>query len=269
MSEERLGGGRSTAGVVRVGETVHRPAGPWTPTIHAYLRHLRAAGFTAAPEVHGMDARGREVLSYIPGETWGDWIDPDEPKSELVTPRVWPAATRSDETLAQIGALYARLNDASRGFRPQRPIWREYELPMRDGEVVGHGDTGPWNVVYRGASPVGLIDWDGARPARPIEHLAWVAWHFVPLTSDEELRIHGFTPPFRTAERLRILCDGYGLRERDALVDALGRVKQLSPMSLRYWQPLRPRIAARWLRSVVIDLEWLEGHEPALRAALA
>src|SRR5713226_6160740 len=97
MQEERLGGGRSTAGVVRVGDTIHRPTGPWTPTIHAYLRHLRAAGFTSAPDVLGIDERGREVLSYIDGETWGDHIDPDEPKTDLVTIRSWPEQTRSDE----------------------------------------------------------------------------------------------------------------------------------------------------------------------------
>src|SRR5438046_5883406 len=92
-SEQRLGGGRSSVGVVRIGDTVHRPTGPWTPTIHAYLRHLRAAGFTASPEVLGIDEKGREVLTYIPGDTWGDHIDPDEPKTDLVTVRIWPDAT--------------------------------------------------------------------------------------------------------------------------------------------------------------------------------
>lgn len=46
----------------RASVTVRREAGPWTPTIHAYLRHLRASGFTAAPEVLGLDERGREIL---------------------------------------------------------------------------------------------------------------------------------------------------------------------------------------------------------------
>ena len=39
-----LEGGTLTA-VVRVGDTVRRGPGPWTPTIHAFMRHLRAAGF--------------------------------------------------------------------------------------------------------------------------------------------------------------------------------------------------------------------------------
>ncbi len=46
--EVPLTGGDMTA-VVRVGDTVRRTAGPWTPAVHALLRHLRAAGFTQIP----------------------------------------------------------------------------------------------------------------------------------------------------------------------------------------------------------------------------
>lgn len=268
MSEVRLGGGRGTTGVVRVGETVHRPTGPWTPTIHAYLRHLRSNGFSAAPDVLGFDEQGREVLTYIAGETWGDTIDPDEPKTELVVPRPWPPATRSEETLAAIGALVRRLHDASRGFRPYQPVWHEYEIPMRDDEIVCHGDVGPWNLVYRGSAPVGIIDWDNACPARPVEDLARTAWHVVPLAPDDVLAVHGFAPPYRTAERLRILVDAYGLVGRTTFVDVLALTKQLSPMSLRYWQPLSARGAAAWLRVVVRDLEWLTSASGDLQRAL-
>ena len=66
MQEIPLAGGSMTA-VVRVGDTVRRAAGPWTPTIHALLRHVRAAGFTAAPEPLGLDEQGREILSFLPG----------------------------------------------------------------------------------------------------------------------------------------------------------------------------------------------------------
>ncbi|WP_406474882.1 hypothetical protein [Streptomyces platensis] len=33
--EQPLAGGNVSAGVVRVGDTVRRPAGPWTPAVHA------------------------------------------------------------------------------------------------------------------------------------------------------------------------------------------------------------------------------------------
>ena len=54
-----IGGNTST--VVRVGDTVRRNVGPWTPAVHALLRHLEYIGFTGAPRVLGLDERGREV----------------------------------------------------------------------------------------------------------------------------------------------------------------------------------------------------------------
>src|SRR5256884_8900785 len=61
-----LGGNTST--VVRVGDTVRRNVGPWTPAVHALLRHLEYVGFTGAPRALGLDERNREVLSYLDGE---------------------------------------------------------------------------------------------------------------------------------------------------------------------------------------------------------
>jgi hypothetical protein len=40
---------------VRVGGAVHRPVRPWTPAVHAVLRHLAAAGYDGAPRVLGVD----------------------------------------------------------------------------------------------------------------------------------------------------------------------------------------------------------------------
>src|SRR5438874_2138446 len=69
MAEELpLGGNLNDA--VRVGNTVRRRAGPWTPAVHALLRFLEAEGFPA-PRARGMDEKGREVLDYIEGEAYG------------------------------------------------------------------------------------------------------------------------------------------------------------------------------------------------------
>jgi len=45
------GGGRSV--VRRRGDLVIRDAGPWTPAVHALLRHLEDVGFSAAPRLVG------------------------------------------------------------------------------------------------------------------------------------------------------------------------------------------------------------------------
>ena len=56
--------------VVRQGQIVYRPSGPWTPAIHSLLRHLRQTGFTSIPEIigSGCNENGQEMLSYIEGE---------------------------------------------------------------------------------------------------------------------------------------------------------------------------------------------------------
>ena len=268
MTEEQpLGGGRSTT-VSRVGDSVRRETGPWTATVHAYLRHLRAAGFVGAPEVLGLDEHGREILRFIEGTTMGDALDPREPKTEMVTIRPWSAAIRSDRALAGVGRLLRDLHDAARGFRPATPVWREHDAPMATDEIVTQGDAGPWNVVFRGEDPVAFIDWDNARPQRPLLDLAGAAWHFIPLGDDDHLRASGFAAPFRRGERLRVLGDAYGVTDHAALLDALSEVKQGWPAKLRYWQPLRPSVAARFLRGCAEDLDWLERNRQDLASHL-
>lgn len=77
--EQPLVGGRSSEGVVRIGESVHRPSGPWTETVHAFLRHIRAKGFEGAPEPLGFDESGREVLTFIRGEVLATPQNPSDP----------------------------------------------------------------------------------------------------------------------------------------------------------------------------------------------
>ncbi|MCO5245272.1 MAG: hypothetical protein M9927_15865 [Anaerolineae bacterium] len=47
-SGEALPGG-NMSGVWRIGDTVRREAGPWTPQVHRLLEHLRSQGITFVP----------------------------------------------------------------------------------------------------------------------------------------------------------------------------------------------------------------------------
>lgn len=215
-----------------------------------------------------MDERGREILRFIEGTTIGEALDPNEPKTEMVTIRAWPVAIRSDRALAGIGRMLRQLHEAARDFRPAAPVWREYDAPMAADEVVTQGDTGPWNVVYRGEDPIAFIDLDSSRPQRPLIDLAGAAWHCIPLGDDEHVRKHGFTPPFRLGERLRIFSDAYGVTDQDALLDALSEFKQRWPATLRWWQPMRPSLAAKFLRGCAEDLDWLAQNREGLASHL-
>jgi phosphotransferase family enzyme len=196
--EETLTGGNVGA-MSKVGDTVRRGTGPWTPAVHALLRHLERVGFDGAPRERGKDERGREVLSFVPGET------PDRASPEAVTERV----------LAEVGRLLRRYHQAARGFTlPAGISWHHQGLPGAR-TVVCHNDVSPRNTVFRCGRPVAFLDWDLASPSPPTWDLAQVAWQFVPLSDDAGCAKNGWSSPPDRARRLRVLCDGYGLLERD------------------------------------------------------
>jgi phosphatidylglycerophosphate synthase len=63
-----MAGGRTTSGVVRVGDTICRPLRAQSPFVHQLSNHLESNGFRGAPRFLGIDERKREILSFIPGD---------------------------------------------------------------------------------------------------------------------------------------------------------------------------------------------------------
>ncbi|KZE89871.1 aminoglycoside phosphotransferase family protein [Microbacterium sp. TNHR37B] len=166
MTEEHaLTGGNSTA-VVRVGETVRREAGPWTPAVHTLLRTLRAVGIDAVPEPIGFDDRGREVLSFLPGEV-GAYPLP----GWLWDPRI----------LDDAGALLRRVHEASVPLVGQDLSWRSRAEPA---EVICHNDAAPYNMTFSGGRLTGLFDFDMAGPGPRLRDLSYLAYRLAPLAED-------------------------------------------------------------------------------------
>lgn len=71
-SDGPLDGGNMNV-VLCEGDTVVRNAGPWTPTVHRYLRYLYVAGIDWVPRpvetMLGADGEpNRERLSYLHGD---------------------------------------------------------------------------------------------------------------------------------------------------------------------------------------------------------
>jgi Phosphotransferase enzyme family len=192
------GGNVST--VVRVGDTVRRNAGPWTPSVHALLRHLEQAGFTGSPRALGMDTQGREVLSYLAGEC-----------GEYPLKPYWV----TDEALVTVATMLRMFHDAQAGFRPPTgAVWRSFGPPPPDAEVICHHDAAPHNVIWRPDGTLAMIDFDLASPGARIYDVAYAAWTWVPLFSDRDSVTLGWHRPDRP-RRLRLFADAYGLIPRD------------------------------------------------------
>lgn len=207
--DERLPGG-NVGGAVRIGDTVRRATGPWTPAVHALLRHLEGAGFQQAPRVVGIDEHGREVLTFIEGETVGD-ANP------------WPDWWKGEGAMIQAAKLLRRYHDVVATFRPPADsTWRYRRGVPRPGQVICHSDWAPYNVVWRDGRIVGVIDWDLAYPGDPLEDLAFAAWQWVPFHHPAMLQ--GWEPD-RVA-RLRRFLDAYSLADREGIVERVaGRIR--------------------------------------------
>ncbi|MFA5891923.1 MAG: phosphotransferase [Actinomycetota bacterium] len=261
MNEIQLPQGRVNAGVVRVGDTVRRPTGPWTPTIHAYLDHLERRGFAGAPRVLGTDEEGREILTFIEGEV------PHDADWNPGMPNLWPEHLRGGETLRAAGAMLRALHNASAGFVPIDPVWREHGTPMRPDEIVTHGDVGQHNTVYRDGMAVAFIDWDGAMPNLPILEFGKAAWSFVPLGEDRVNRNGGWPTAEEMVERLVVFCRAYGETRRSVIRWALQHSRQRGVEKLRYWK-LNAAEAAEALDVIARDLRWFSEHEDTITRAL-
>jgi hypothetical protein len=196
-NEIALPGGRLTAEVVRVGDTVRRTRGPDTESIHALLRHLEAKGFDGAPRALGFDERGREILTYIEG-TAGEEYN-------------WPEELRTDAGLAAVVRLVGAFHDAVADFIP--PVasrWLEGASSLSPDEIISHNDPGPWNLVWRDGRPVALIDWDFAGLGHRLDDVAYVAFYAIPMRDDAHCQRCGFTVVPDRAHRLRVVCETYG-----------------------------------------------------------
>ncbi len=254
MPEETpLGGNLNDA--VRVGDTVHRRAGPWTPAVHALLRYLERAGFPA-PRVVGTDAQGREVLRYIEGEA-----DPggDHPVADHVM---------ADDRVVEAGKLLRRYHDVVAQFRP--PPNAKWRLVAPTAyEVICHNDWSPWNAVLRNGRLEVMLDWDLAGPGTRLWDIATAIYDWAPLfQSSVAPKIE------KKARRARLFVDAYGLDDRSELLLTLRmrleHVGKFIEQAARDGDPGMQRLVADNVPKAMFgdDVTYLDEHWSALERAL-
>lgn len=185
--EEVLSGG-NLSHVVRIGDTVRRPVGPWTPTIHALLRHLE--DFEGAPSVLGIDEQDREVLEFIPGAM------------------AWPemGALATDDGLTKAARLLRRYHEAVASFVPPvDAVWQFDDMRADaeqwiggEGTIVCHNDCAAWNLVI--GDRWAFIDWDVAGPRPRLWDVAYAVRGMVLVDHGADI-----------AHRVSVFADAYGL----------------------------------------------------------
>ncbi len=249
IEETALVGG-SRPGVVRIADTVRRPAGPWTPCVHCLLLHLRATGFDRVPQPLGIDDQGREILTYLAGL--------------VPTVRPWPAAVWSDSLLKEVATAIRGFHDASKSFVGRGECHWQVGVSS-ETPVVCHNDLGPTNVVVDDDGRlIGILDWDHASPGHPLDDLAHAAWWFVPMVHPELATELGASSAAETIERrLGILCETYGgvavnvVRER--VPGLIQRRLESSRTEVAAGNPAHLALQARgYITGMERTLDWLE-----------
>lgn len=175
--------------VVRVGGTVIRESGEWTPAVHRLFNHLNAVGVRGIPRPLGITEDGREILSFVEGTV------PSYPMPTWV----W-----TKTALESAARLLRQIHDATEGLDLQGP-WRS---PAHEPvEVICHNDFATYNLVFGRDRVVGVIDWDFASPGPRLWDLSYLAYRMVPLSTADWG--DGFGPHERR-DRLRGLLGAYG-----------------------------------------------------------
>ena len=256
--EVLLRGGITNAGLVtRVGDTVRRPRRATSAATEALLDHLANVGFDGAPRYLGVDDRGREVLSFIPGHA-------------AVAP--YPDWALTDTALISVAHLLRRYHEAVSTFDPGRHQW-PHPIPQRFRDtLVSHNDPNLDNIIFQDGQAVALIDFDLAGPGSAAWDLACCARLWAPLRAARDTP---FEARGRSLTRLALFADAYGASRKDRaeMVEAIVHTHDWcyaivrgavaaghEAFGLEWTSGGRPR--AQRTR------DWLATHAPTMRAAL-
>lgn len=207
--ETPLVGGNINDGVVRVADTVRRSTSRNSPNVHKLLQQLERRGFAHAPRFLGIDDKGREILSLVPGTA-------EMPKT------MWqdPAA------LVEAATMLRKLHDATRSLDFAADGNWAYTYPLAErNDVISHNDFAPYNMIFRDGLPVAIIDFDLAGPGPHLRDLAYLAYWFAPLAfASEDMAEASARDLADGSIRLKLLCSVYGTSDYAGLLAMVSEV---------------------------------------------
>lgn len=191
--------------VRRIGPVVRYAREPWTESVHGLLAYLGERGFSEAPRPVAL-TDDHEDLSYIAGASGEE---------------AWTLVA-TDSAVAAVAQLLRRYHDIVADWSPaEPPRWYDGQTGTGGpGEIVCHGDPGPWNLVWRDGELVGLIDWEYATVGTRRTDIAY-ALHFLAPFRDRSYwqGVLGMPRRPRRRHRMAVFADAYGITVDEALVD--------------------------------------------------
>ncbi len=100
----------------------------------------------------------------------------------------------SDTGLQNYARLLRGYHEAIQGYKPSdRSIWAYVEGGLKPGEIICHGDFGPWNITWQDDVPTGIIDWDLVFPAQTkYDVLYALEWHHFAEVPNRKRRVDVF-----------------------------------------------------------------------------
>ncbi|OJJ21153.1 hypothetical protein BKI52_11330 [marine bacterium AO1-C] len=248
--------GQSTSGslntVTRIGDTIRRSMHEWTPTVTHFLDYLVQKGIKEVPTSLGIDTQGREIQTFIIGE---------------VALRPWPSILKMNEGLEIITRFVKRYHTVQVEVDyvpPKDAVWYAPDARYQPGDIIRHGDLGPWNTLWTGSTLQGVIDWDFIEPGKPIEDLAQLAWYWVPLRGAQGWQEAGFEQAPNYQMRLTTICETYGVNRAD-LIDAvlylqIKEMKRLERFGRKGVHPWVMYYQRGDLATLEAEYNWLKTH---------
>ena len=211
MNEQEipLAGGNVNLGVVRVGETVRRAMTKSSPTVHQLLSHLAEKGFDGSPRFLGIDEKGREILSFIEGESG-------------VPDYIWT----EEKSLVSAAKLLRQYHDATLDFVVNDSMqWGITYPDTSRHEVICHNDFAPYNFIFRDQAPVAVIDFDLVGPGPRLRDIAYAVYWLAPLSfASDDMQYHTERELQNGSKRLRLFCETYGIHADKALLNMVHEV---------------------------------------------